>query len=180
MVQSLNLSKRTLLGVGLVLTLGALSVANWGDRGRFGVPEDGVMWIDSEAGVLASRVETKSPAALVGVRPGDILLSIGGRPVDEALDATRILAEFGAWTRAEYVIERDGLSEASLHCRWRKRQPGCLGRVSACARLELRVAGIACLAARRTERRRASILCVLARVARCLLAQRDRPTGRAG
>lgn len=111
MVQSLNLSKRTLLGVGLVLTLGALSVANWVDRGRFGVPEDGVMWIDSEAGVLASRVETKSPAALVGVRPGDILLSIGGRPVDEALDATRILAEFGAWTRAEYVIERDGLSE---------------------------------------------------------------------
>ena len=111
MVQSLNLSKRTLLGVGLALALGTLSVANWVDRGRFGVPEDGVMWIDSEAGVSASRIENQSPAALVGVRPGDILRSIGGRPVDEALDATRILAEFGAWTRAEYVIERDGRSE---------------------------------------------------------------------
>lgn len=111
MVRSLNLSKRALLGVGLALALGALSLANWLERGRFGVPEDGVMWSDSEAGVSASRVGIQSPAALVGVRPGDILLSIGGRPVDEALDATRILVELGAWTRAEYVIERDGRSE---------------------------------------------------------------------
>ena len=111
MVRSLKLSKRALLGVGLALALGALSVANWLERGRFGVPEDGVMWTDSEAGVSASRVGIQSPAALVGVRPGDILRSIGGRPVDEALDATRILAELGAWTRAEYLIERDGRSE---------------------------------------------------------------------
>lgn len=111
MVRSLKLSKRALLGVGLALALGALSVANWLERGRFGVPEDGVMWTDSEAGVSASRVGIQSPAALVGVRPGDILRSIGGRPVGEALDATRILAELGAWTRTEYVIERGGRSE---------------------------------------------------------------------
>ena len=111
MVRSLKLSKRALLGVGLALALGALSVANWLERGRFGVPEDGVMWTDSEAGVSASRVGIQSPAALVGVRPGDILRSIGGQPVGEALDATRILAELGAWTRTEYVIERDRRSQ---------------------------------------------------------------------
>ncbi len=90
------------------MALAAVSLANWAERGRFGVPEDGVMWTDSEAGVSASTVESESPAALVGVRSGDILISIGGRPVVEALDATRYLTETGAWSRTQYEIERDG------------------------------------------------------------------------
>ncbi len=66
------------------------------------------MWTDSEDGVTASWVESESPAALVGVRPGDILISIGGRRVAEALDATRVLTEVGAWSRTQYEVERDG------------------------------------------------------------------------
>ena len=108
MGQSRNFTKRLTLGVILALALGALSLSNWAERGRFGVPEDGVLWADSEAGVVASRVESEGPAARVGVRPGDRLVSIGGQPVYEALDATRILADAGAWSRAEYLIERDG------------------------------------------------------------------------
>ena len=90
------------------MVLAAVSLANWAERGRFGVPEDGVVWADSEAGVSASWVESESPAALVGVRPGDILISIGGRRVVAALDATRFLTEVGAWSRTLYEIERDG------------------------------------------------------------------------
>ena len=90
------------------MSLAAISLANWAQRGRFGVPEDGVVWADSEAGISASWVESESPAALVGVRPGDILISIGGRSVAEALDATRFLAEIGAWSRTQYEIERNG------------------------------------------------------------------------
>ena len=105
-----NFSNRSALGVILAVALGALSLANWAERGRFGVPEDGVVWDDSEAGVLAVRVETDSPAARVGVRPGDTLRSIGGKPVSEALDVTRILVDIGSWNRTEYVIERDGSS----------------------------------------------------------------------
>ena len=108
MVRSRELSRRLSIGVILAVALGTLSLLNWVERGRFGVPEDGVMWADAEAGVSALRVTPTSPAALVGVRPGDILESIDGKPVREALDATRILADVGAWSRAEYVIDRKG------------------------------------------------------------------------
>ena len=108
MVRSRELSKRSVVGAVVLMALAAISLANWVERGRFGVPEDGVVWADSEAGVLASWVESESPAAQVGVRPGDSLISIGGRRVAEALDATRFLAEVGAWSRTQYEIERDG------------------------------------------------------------------------
>lgn len=122
MLRSSKISKRTTAGLVVAAALLGLSLANWLERGRFGVPEDGVMWADREAGVLASWIAPESPAARVGVRPGDRLLSIDGHPVGEALDATRALAGIGAWGRAEYVIERDGearrfwlVAEASLN-----------------------------------------------------------------
>ena len=108
MVRSRELSRRLSLGVIIAVALGTLSLLNWVERGRFGVPEDGVMWADAEAGVSALRVTPTSPAALVGVRPGDMLESIDGKPVREALDATRILADVGAFSRAEYVLDRNG------------------------------------------------------------------------
>ena len=108
MVRSREFAKRFWPGLVVATVLVALSLANWAERGRFGVPEDGVMWGDSEAGVAASRVEPESPGALVGVRPGDILLSIGGQDVREALDVARILATVGSWSRTEYRIERGG------------------------------------------------------------------------
>ncbi len=107
MVQSREITKRCAPWVALA-ALAALSLGNWVERGRFEVPEDGVVWRDSDAGVAASRVASESPGAPVGLRPGDILRSIAGRPVTEALDVTRILYEVGAWNRTEYLIERSG------------------------------------------------------------------------
>ena len=108
MASSRKILKRSVLGAIVALALGALSLVNWAQRGRFGVPEDGVTWADSQAGVVASRVEPESPAALVGVRPGDLLRSIAGATVAESLDATRLLAAIGAWNRTEYELERAG------------------------------------------------------------------------
>lgn len=108
MVRSRELSRRLSLGVILAVALGTLSLVNWMERGRFGVPEDGIMWADSEAGVSAVRVTPNSPAALVGVRPGDTLASIEGRPVREALDVVRILSDVGAGSSADYRIDREG------------------------------------------------------------------------
>lgn len=108
MVQSRKLAKRIAIGAIALMALIAVSLANWAERGRFGVPEDGVVWSDSEAGVAALRVDSASPGALVGVRPGDILRSIGGQAVGEALDVPRIFAGIGPWSRTEYRIERDG------------------------------------------------------------------------
>ncbi len=99
--------KWTVLGAFVGLALGALSLANWAQRSHFGVPEDGVVWVDADAGVEAARVDPQGPAARVGVRPGDILIAVGGRTIDEALDAARALAAVGVWNRAEYVLSRD-------------------------------------------------------------------------
>lgn len=90
------------------LALCVLSLANWAQRSHFGVPEDGVMWVDTDAGILAAQVDPDSPAAHVGVRPGDFLISVSGRKLNEALDVTRALAAVGAWNRAEYVFSRSG------------------------------------------------------------------------
>lgn len=108
MVRSRKITKRFAVGAVVTAALLALSLANWAERGRFEVPEDGVVWSDSEGSVAAVRVVSKSPGALVGVRPGDKLRSIAGRPVADALDVPRILSAVGPWSRTEYGIERDG------------------------------------------------------------------------
>ena len=98
--------KWTVLGAFVGLALGMLSLANQAQRSHFGAPEDGVTWVDSDAGVEAARVDPRGPAARVGVRPGDVLLSIGGRPMAEALDVPEALAAVGVWNRVEYVFSR--------------------------------------------------------------------------
>ena len=70
MGQSRKFTKRSTLGVILALALGALSLANWAERGRFGVPEDGVMWADSEAGVVASPGRNRKPGCTGGSAAG--------------------------------------------------------------------------------------------------------------
>lgn len=107
MVRSHQIAKRFAPWVALA-ALAALSLGNWVERGRYGVPEDGVVWRNSEAGVAASRVVSKGPGALVGLRPGDIVRSVAGRRISEAADVTRALYEVGAWNRSEYLIERAG------------------------------------------------------------------------
>ncbi len=98
----------TVLGAFVGLALGMLSLANWAQRRHFGAPEDGVVWVDADAGVKAARVAPQGPAAQVGVRPGDILIAIGGRTIDEPLDVAEALAAVGVWNRVEYVFSREG------------------------------------------------------------------------
>ena len=112
MIQLHQILKRPGLGVIAMVTLGTLVLVNWNERGRFGVPEDGVVWADLEAGVTATEVQPDSPAALVGVRPDDILHSIGGQDVDEALDVARLLSAVGSWNRTQYKLEREGHHES--------------------------------------------------------------------
>ena len=105
MTRLLNISRRQTLGIVVVAVLGALTFVNWAERGRFGVPEDGVTWVGTEAGVIAASVVPQSPAALVGVRPGDTLRSVAGLQVRESIDVPRILST--SESPVEYVLERD-------------------------------------------------------------------------
>lgn len=92
----------------LAAALVLIAVFNGLDRRAVELPVDGATWVDSDAGVIAAQVAPESPAAQVGVRPGDLLLAINEHAVETAADSARNLAEVGPWNRADYRLSRDG------------------------------------------------------------------------
>jgi two-component system NtrC family sensor kinase len=54
---------------------------NLRDRAGWQDPTDGVFWEESESGLLAAFVASDGPGGKVGIRPGDILLSLEGKPI---------------------------------------------------------------------------------------------------
>jgi hypothetical protein len=71
-------------------------------------PETGVEWIDSSRGVVADAVIPRTPAWRGGLRPGDLLAGVDGRPI-----RTAVAAEDAAWSAGRggvlvYEIIRDG------------------------------------------------------------------------
>ena len=100
--------------IATIALVGA-AVVNYRQRQIFELPDDGVVWIDGGAGVVASSVASLSPAAKAGIQPRDRLLSIGRIRVGRALDVPRILSGIGVWKRAAYGLSRDGVGfDASL------------------------------------------------------------------
>ncbi len=90
----------------LTLALAGLAAFNLAERSRVSRPDDGVVWVDSQRGVQAARVDPGGPAAQVGVRPGDLLIEIDGRPVTGAVDTEARLERIGAWSQTSYSIAR--------------------------------------------------------------------------
>lgn len=69
-------------------------------RRHFGAPED--------RGMLVGRVEEGSPAEAAGVAVGDLLLSIGGEPIESVRDARHALAGRDGGEAVEVELWRDG------------------------------------------------------------------------
>ncbi|MFY9530511.1 MAG: ATP-binding protein [Candidatus Acidiferrales bacterium] len=115
----MNDSLRTRLGVVLlaVLTLAAVvfGVLNFQQRSLFVSPDDGVSWVETQAGVQAWQVLPDSPAARAGVKPGDIAEAVNGSTIHTATQVTRRLWRSGVWTEVRYKLRRSGVSfEAKL------------------------------------------------------------------
>jgi hypothetical protein len=94
-----------------VLTVAAAIAAgvNYEQNHRFRLPDDGAVWSDRAEGVIAVRVVSEGPAYKAGIRPGDVLVSIQGIPMLHADDVPRTLAAIGAWGKAVYDLERNGV-----------------------------------------------------------------------
>lgn len=59
-------------------------------------------------GAYVGRVKAGTPAAQAGLRPGDVITELGGRPVQSAADVHTILASYLPGDRLGLTFERGG------------------------------------------------------------------------
>jgi PAS domain S-box-containing protein len=71
-----------------------------------GQPEDGVLWAQSGANVVAREVDPGSTAALAGVRADDVLVAVDGREVATVADVRAVLRATSAGRTLQYVLQR--------------------------------------------------------------------------
>jgi two-component system NtrC family sensor kinase len=93
-----------------LLTLAAVIFAllNFQQSSRFVAPDDGVIWTDSNQGVVARNIAPSGPGDRAGIKPGDVARSVRGAEVHRAIDVTKVLWRAGLWTQVSYEIRRNG------------------------------------------------------------------------
>ncbi len=103
------MQKRRLFAVAAVslvlVSFGILAFVRRIDAER---PRLGVEWIDSDFGPLAGAVDPEGSGWKAGLRPGDLLLSVDGRPVSGELEAGSLPWEWGRGSGAALEVERGG------------------------------------------------------------------------
>jgi PAS domain S-box-containing protein len=97
-----------------VIFLGLLTVAavvfagfNYRLEHQSAIPDDGVWWLERNGQVVADRLDPAGPAAVAGVRNGDVVVSVNGRPVDSSAAVTRQLYYSGVYSKATYSLIRN-------------------------------------------------------------------------
>jgi two-component system NtrC family sensor kinase len=102
---------RTILPLATALVLLILGVANIAQRSTTDDVEDGVLWLERAAGVVAAEIADGSAAARSGIRPGDILLAVDGQPVEGRDDVLRMQQGARPGERHRYTLVRLGSRE---------------------------------------------------------------------
>lgn len=92
----------------LSLAFLVFAVINFQQRNRYQLPDDGVSWVDSSEGVKAWIVVRDGPGERAGIREGDRLQAINGKPIKHATDAVREVFRTGIWSQATYDLLRKG------------------------------------------------------------------------
>ncbi len=110
-----NSFQTRVLAVALaVVTLAAciLAAINLHNETNFETPTDGVMWRETQGGLLADRVPVGSPAERAGVRRGDLLTAVNDHATPRSAALVRQLYRSGIWGHATYSIVRPITSPA--------------------------------------------------------------------
>mgnify|MGYP000938771824 CR=1 FL=1 len=95
------------LSVVLVVTvLTALGIANVVMRAQWHEVEDGVFWGARGHGVTAVEVAALSAAESAGIKPGDVLLAVNGKPIENPGDVVEFQHQGTAGTKLTYTVLR--------------------------------------------------------------------------
>ncbi len=105
--------RRTALPVAVTLGLLVLGLANVVARATSTEVEDGVLWVERAAGVVAAEVATSSAADRARVKPGDVLLAIDGEPVESRADVLALQHRAEPGARHTYTLLRLGNREVA-------------------------------------------------------------------
>src|SRR6202142_1877785 len=92
-----------------LLTVAAILFAgfNYKIKHQSAIPDDGAWWMERNGHLVAYRLETGGPAERAGIRRGDAVVSINGRPVDSSATVTRQLYYSGVYSKATYSLIRN-------------------------------------------------------------------------
>ncbi|MBX3187734.1 MAG: trypsin-like peptidase domain-containing protein [Labilithrix sp.] len=88
------------------------------DRARLGVAVQNLdrqlaeaYGLDRPRGALVADVELRGPAAKAGLRPGDLVLAVDGKPVEHSVDLPRMIAERAPGATVTLDVRRRGERE---------------------------------------------------------------------
>jgi len=105
--------RRTALPVVVTVCLLIFGIANVVSRATSTDVEDGVLWVERAAGVVAAEVAVPSAAERAGVRPGDVLLAIDGQPVESRAEVFAVQQRARAGEHHVYTLLRLGSREVA-------------------------------------------------------------------
>lgn len=102
---------KTLTAIVLAGCALAFAIGNIRDRlQQLPLPDDGVVWVDNELGVVAHSVRPGGPASIAGIHEGDVLRAIyyGGdyEAISSAADVSLYVDEAGINGTLLYAVER--------------------------------------------------------------------------
>lgn len=103
--------RRTVLPIAVTVCLLAAGIANIVSRATSTDVEDGVLWVERSAGVVAAEVAVPSAAERAGLRPGDVLLAIDGQPIEGRADVFDVQRRARAGEEHTYTLLRLGSRE---------------------------------------------------------------------
>jgi two-component system NtrC family sensor kinase len=99
-----------------VLTVAAVCCAaiNFHQQSLYHLPDVGVTWVDRPAAdgqnrVVALNVTPGSQGYNAGIRDGDVLLEVAGKPIAASVDVPQVLQQVGVWNKTEYIVRRDNV-----------------------------------------------------------------------
>ncbi|MCA1584050.1 MAG: PAS domain S-box protein, partial [Acidobacteria bacterium] len=96
----------TALPIAVALALLSLGIWNVMQRATSNEVEDGVLWVEREAGVVAAEVARGSAADRSGVHAGDVLLAVDGQAVEGRDEVLLLQQRAQAGERHTYTLLR--------------------------------------------------------------------------